>query len=352
MMKDEKEKSFFKKLIISIKNFEEYPDLASKSWAKVISYLAKLLAIFTIVVSFTTVYKLSQQVQSGINCIKEDLPDFSFVNNELEMEQEEVIIYENMDNLFNTVIIDTSEINDEILDTYKEKIQKINNGIILLKDRALIKTQVTSGVVEYSYSSIASQYQIGQFNKSQVVEYFSGTNLILIYIGIFIMVSIYMFILYFISIWLDVLLLGALGFFTALILRIHLRFSAMCKIAIHSLTLPILLNALVVLIETFTNFKIEYFEIMYIGISYIYIITAILMIKDDIIKNQKELTKIVEEQEKVRLELERQKEEEEAKKEEQRREKEKEEQRKKEKKENKEKDEGKDVGNEPQGENA
>ena len=126
----------------------------------------------------------------------------------------------------------------------------------------------------------------------------------------------------------------------------------MCKIAIHSLTLPILLNALIVLIEAFTNFKIEYFEIMYIGISYIYIITAILMIKDDIIKNQKELTKIIEEQEKVRLELERQKEEEEEKKEEQRREKEKEEQRKKEKKENKEKDEGKDVGNEPQGENA
>ena len=38
---------------------------------------------------------------------------------------------------------------------------------------------------------------------------------------------------------------------------------------------------------------------MYIGITYIYIITAILLIKADIIKKGKELAKIVEEQEKI-----------------------------------------------------
>lgn len=350
MMKDEKEVSFFKKLIMSIKDFEKYPELASKSWAKVLSYLAKLLAIFVIVASFASVYKLSKQVQSGLEYVKDVLPDFTFSNNELVIGQEEAIAYENKDKLLDTIIIDTKEINDETLSLYKEKLQKASNGVVLLKDKALVKTGVTNGIVEYTYSSISETYQINEFNKQQVLEYFSGTSLVLMYIGIFIMMSIYMFVLYFISIWLDIVLLGALGFFTALILRLHLRFSAMCKIAIHSLTLPILLNALVVLIETFTNFKVEYFQIMYIGIAYIYIITAILMIKSDVIKNQKELAKIIEEQEKVRQELERQKEEEETKKEEQKREKDKEEQRKKEKKE--QEDEDKNVGNEPQGENA
>lgn len=350
MMKDEKEVSFFKKLIMSIKDFEKYPELASKSWAKVLSYLAKLLAIFVIVASFASVYKLSKQVQSGLEYVKDVLPDFTFSNNELVIGQEEAIAYENKDKLLDTIIIDTKEINDETLSLYKEKLQKASNGVVLLKDKALVKTGVTNGIVEYTYSSISETYQINEFNKQQVLEYFSGTSLVLMYIGIFIMMSIYMFVLYFISIWLDIVLLGALGFFTALILRLHLRFSAMCKIAIHSLTLPILLNALVVLIETFTNFKVEYFQIMYIGIAYIYIITAILMIKSDVIKNQKELVKIIEEQEKVRQELERQKEEEETKKEEQKREKDKEEQRKKEKKE--QEDEDKNVGNEPQGENA
>lgn len=350
MMEDEKEVSFFKKLIMSIKDFEKYPELASKRWTVVLTYLAKLLAIFVIIASFASVYSLAEQLQSGLQYVKEELPDFTFTNNELKMEQEEAILYENVDKLFDTIIIDTKEVNDETLSLYKEKVQKASNGIVLLKDKALVKTNVTNGIVEYAYSSISETYQINEFNKQQVLEYFSGTNLALIYIGIFAMISIYMFILYFISIWLDIILLGTLGFFTALILRLRLRFSAMCKIAVHSLTLPILLNAVVILIETFTSFKIQYFDIMYIGIAYIYIITAILMIKSDVIKNQKELVKIIEEQEKVRQELEKQKEEEETKKEEQKREKEKEEQRKKEKK--KQEDENKNVGDEPQGENA
>lgn len=348
MMKEEKEVSFFKKLIMSIKDFEKYPELASKSWIKVLNYLVKLLAIFTIVASFASVYQLVGQIQTGLNCIENDLPEFVFANNELKMEQNEPIVYENMDKLFSTVIIDTITLEEEAINSYKEKIEKTDNGIVLLKDRALLKTQVTNGALEYSYSFIAENYQIDEFNKAQVLEYFSGRNLALIYIGIFIMISMYMFVLYFSSIWLDIVLLGALGFFTALTLRLHLRFSAMCKIAVHSLSLPILLNAIVILLDTFTNFRIDYFEIMYIGISYIYIITAILMIKSDIIKNQKELTRIIEEQARVRLELEKQKEEEEAKKEEQKREKQKEEQRKKEKKEQKDKN----VGSEPQGENA
>ena len=349
-MKEEEKVSFFKKLIISIKDFDKYPELASKSWGVVISYLTKLLAIFIVVASFVSVYNVSKQIQSGLQFVKEELPNFTFVNNELKMEQEEVISYENMDNLFNTIIIDNKEITNETIDSYKDTLQKAANGVVLLKDKALLKTNVTDAVIEYTYSSISKTYQINGFDKEEVLEYFSDTNLVLVYVGIFIMVSIYMFILYFISIWLDIVLLGALGFFTSLILRLHLRFSAMCKIVVHSLTLPILLNVAVILLEAFTNIKIKYFDIMYIGISYIYIITAILMIKSDIIKNQKELTKIIEEQEKVRQELERKKEEEEAKKEEQRKEKEKEEQRKKEKKEQKEKD--KNVGNEPQGENA
>jgi len=350
MMKEENKISFFKKLIISIKDFEKYPELASKSWTVVLSYLLKLLAIFVMIASFVSVYNLSKQIESGLEYIKNELPQFTYSKGQLEMVQEEPFIYENMDNLFNTIIIDTKDINDEIENSYKEKIKSINNGIILLKDKVLIKTPLTNGIVEYTYSSITENYKIDKFNKEEALQYFSQTNLILLYIGIFIMVFIYMFILYFISIWLDIILLGALGFFSALIMRLHLRFSAMCKIAIHSLTLPILLNGIIILLETFTNFKIKYFDVMYIGISYIYIITAILMIKSDIIKNQKELTKILEEQAKIREELERKKEEEEAQKEEERRKKEKEEQRKKEKKEQKEKD--KNLGNEPQGENA
>lgn len=349
-MKQEKEISFFKKLVISIKDFEKYPELASKRWSIVLSYLLKLLAIFAIIISFAFTYQTAQEIQSGLQYLKEEIPEFTYENKQLRMESETPIIVENVDNLFvDMLIIDTQEIEEETIEAYKQKLQKAGNGILLIKEKAFIKTQVAEGTIEYSYDTLAEAYGIHDFNKQQVLEYFSGNNIRFIYLGIFMMLFIYMFLMYAISIWMDIILLGVFGFVTALLMRLHLRFSAMCKIAIHSLTLPILLNAVAILLETFINFKIQYIEVMYMGIAYIYIVAAILMLKSDILKNQKELMKIIEEQEKVKQEIERKKEEEERQKEEEKREKEKEEKRKKEKQE--EEQEG-NVGGELQGDNA
>ena len=167
----------------------------------------------------------------------------------------------------------------------------------------------------------------------------------MLYIGFFIITFVYMLIAYFISIWLDILLLAIFGYITALFMRLRLRFSAMCKIAIHSLTLPILLNALVTLIYTFTGFELTYFQIMYVGIACIYIVTAILMIKSDVIKNQQELAKIIEEQAKVKEEMEKEKQEQEREKQEEK----KKESNKKKKEDEEEQDE---LENGAQGENA
>ena len=262
------------------------------------------------------------------------------------METETPIIIEKEDNLFGVIIIDTNtQIQEETYNSYKEKLKNTTNGIIFLENKLVVKTNMqANGVVEYDYATIAQNYQIQNFNKQELLQYFSGTNLVLIYLGMFFITFIYMEILYFTSIWLDVILLGIFGYVAALCMRLRLRFSAMCKMAIHALTLPILLNAIVILVETFTGFQIKYFEIMYIGIACIYIVAAILMIKSDVIKSKQELAKIIEEQAKVKIEMDRQKEEEERQKEEQKREK----QKQKEKKES----EDKNVGNEPQGENA
>jgi len=180
---------------------------------------------------------------------------------------------------------------------------------------------------------------------NKISETYSGTNQMFIYSGVIAFTFIYMYIIYFISTALDVFLLGAFGYFTAIILRMHIKLSAMCKIAVHSLTLPIILNAIYVLIKTFTGFEIKYFDIMYIAISYIYIITAILMIKSDFIKNEKELTRILQEQEKIRQELERQKQEEKEKQD-------KEEQKRKDKEKEEEDNEKELDDKEPQGDNA
>ena len=349
-MNEEKELPFFKKMIISIKNFEKYPELASKKWSIVIAYLIKLLILFTIVISFCSVYKIKGDIGQAISYVKTDLPNFTFQNNTLKMDTDNPIILEYEDKIFNLIIIDTNEQLEENINNYKQKILNTQNGIIILNDKIIIKTTATKNtMVEYSYPTITENYQIQSFNKQDLLKFFTGTNLIMLYIGFFIITFIYMLIAYFISIWLDILLLAVFGYITALFMRLRLRFSAMCKIAIHSLTLPILLNAVVTLIYTFTGFELTYFQIMYVGIACIYIVTAILMIKSDVIKNQQELAKIIEEQAKVKEEMEKEKQEQEREKQEEKGKKKEENKKKKEDEEEQEQD---GLENGAQGENA
>ena len=262
MMKKKKDISFLKKVIMSIKDFEKYPMLASKDWSVVLAYLLKLLAIFTVIGTCSIMYTIFREAA-----------------NTEEASQVGVLI---------------------------------NN---------LTK---------------------------QISENYSETNQVFIYIGVFAISYLYMFVINIISIAIDIILLGAFGYFTAIIIRLHLKFSAMCKIALHSLTLPIILNIVYILVRTFTGFEIKYFELMYISIAYIYIVTAILMIKYDVMKNQQELNKIIQEQEKVRQEMERKKQEEEEKERKEREEKD-----RKDNKKNDEKDKQENQNDEePEGENA
>ena len=127
-----------------------------------------------------------------------------------------------------------------------------------------------------------------------------------------------------------------------------LKYTAVYNIATYSLTLPIILNIVYIILQAFTGFTIKYFEVMYTAIASIYIAAAILMIRSDVIKKQIELTKIIEEQEKVRLELQRREKE---KKEQDEKEEQKKEEEKKRKKQEK-KEEKENLGKQPEGNNV
>ena len=345
------ETSFFKKIIISIKDFERYPELAAQKITSVLLYIVKLMAIFTIVATSLSVYKIANQIQDALTYFKEEIPNLSLHNHVLQVDSEEPIIIENQESIVQKVILDTrGELNQKQIEDYQNQIQGSENGIIFLKEKVLLKTAMTTGMITYSYEELGNHYGIVDLDKQTILDYFSGSNLAMLMVGFFIINYLYAFILYLISIFMDAILLAILGYMTAILLRLRLKFSAMCHMAVHSLTLPILLNLGYMILQTFTGFQIKYFEAMYVGVAYIYIIAAILMIKSDVMKKQQELAKIIEEQEKVKEEMERQKEEEERRKEEQR----KEEKKKQEEEEDKKKTKGKKEKPEdtPQGEHA
>ena len=106
-------------------------------------------------------------------------------------------------------------------------------------------------------------------------------------------------IVFFISLFLatliDVFTLSVFGILTCFFAKIKMKYKALFNMSIYALTLSILLRTIYIAITTLTTFKIKYFDVMYIAISYISLAAAIFIIKSNVIKQHLELIKIIEE---------------------------------------------------------
>ena len=339
-MKPEK-LSFWKRVWISIKDFEKYELFAIENLGKSIQYLLQIVALFTIIISACMTYKFSMTLQNGIEYFRNEIPNLTFENNTLSLETEKVIKIEESEEIPATIIIDTVSESEEEIQKQIDELNRYDNAALLLKDKIMIKNTMTKLVSSYNYEDIAKQYNVGNFNKQDVITFIENTNMPAFYASFFLVTFIYMFTVYLASIAIDGLMLAVLGFLTARIVGLKIKFSACYNMAIHALTLSILLNAIYIAVNTFTGFTIQYFQIMYTLISYIYMVTAILMIRSDLIKRKIEIGKLEEEQRKVKEELDRQEElerqKEEERKRQERREKQEEQDKKKKEKEKKEK---------------
>ena len=158
---------------------------------------------------------------------------------------------------------------------------------------------------------------------------------------------IYMFVVYLASILVDALVLGFLAYLIARIFRMKIKYSASFSMSVHALTLSIILNMVYIIINGWT---VKYFQFMYTAISYIYIVTAILMIKTDYMKRQAEVEKIKSVQEQVKEKIKQKEQEKEDEKAEAKNKRERERQKEKEKKQ--EEQENPEIGDKPEGSNV
>lgn len=121
--------------------------------------------------------------------------------------------------------------------------------------------------------------------------------------AMFIIISlVYLFIIYTLEILIDVLLLSVVGYLVTKIVNVKFKYRSIFNMSIYALTLSILLYLIYTIVNIFTMFTVKYFDISYNAIAYIYMITAILTIKSDLIKQQIELQMIQKEQKKVKEE--------------------------------------------------
>lgn len=301
-------KNFFEKIAYSITKIEKYPEMAAEGVGKAISYIVKLVAILALVLCVWMTYKTYNLVNQGIEYLENSFPDFSYKDGILQVDsQEQPIILENKE--FGKVIIDTNTDSEEQINQYTNSIDEFNSGVVITKNRILLKNISVTGVMSYDYKETLESMKITEFTKQNVIDYTKSNQIITLYISVFLTLFIYSFMMYFITTLWYIVIISILGYIAALILKMKMRYAAVFNMATYAVTLSVVLNIIYLIINIFTNFVIEYFQVMYIAVASIYLIAAIMIIKSDLIKKQAELMKIVEAQEIVKKELEEEKQE-------------------------------------------
>ena len=241
----------------------------------------------------------------------------------------------------------------EQINQYINKIEDTESGIVILKDKVLIKNAAVAGTISYLYEDTLKSFQISEFNKQDVINYVNSGKIITLYVSVFLTIFIYAFVIYFLTTISNAIFLSVFGFITTYLARIKMRYAAIFNMSVYALTLSVILNILYIAVNIFITFDMQYFQVMYVSVSAIYLVAAILILKTDFMKKQMELMKIVEAQDVIRKQLEEKAEKEEEERKRKTREgKEKEQKDKSKNKENNKEEKDNNVGEEPEGSNA
>lgn len=346
--KIKKEKvGFFKKVYYSVTKIEKYPEMSAQGMGKAIGYISLLVGILAIIICIGITYKTHQMIQEGIVYLEKEFPEFSYNEGILNIEKDEPIKISEKDSVAGYTVIDTKVESEQEINQYINEIESVGDGILVLKDKLLLKNAAITGTITYNYKDIFSQVGINQFAKQDVINYAQSAQVISLYVSIFFTIFIYAFIMCLLTTVSNAVFLGVFGYLAAGIANVKMRFVAIFNMAVYSLSLSVILSMIYILINTFGRFYIEYFQVMYISVAAIYLIAAIFLLKSELIKRQAELMKIVEVQAEIKRNQEEEKEQEEKK---ENKETKKEEN--KDKKNKKGKNEEENLGEEPEGSNA
>lgn len=284
---------FFTRIKKSIFNFEEYEKFIEEPIKKAFGYFFKLILIFSLLTTIALTYTVNTNIQKIKTAIETEFPNFKVENNTLSIEEQDTFEYYFEDYDFQLIMSETEE--NYVKNDY-------DNCLIMLKDKIIVKYSGYVGEFEYN--------DIGDISK-QTIENFFGTNeWKALYLNVCLVIFLLNFILYTIIILLDIITLFILGLIVNILIKTKFKYQDILKIAIYAMTLPILLYLLYIIANTLFGTTIKFFQIAYSAISYIYLITVMLMMKAEAIKNTQELQRILEEQKKVKEELEREKQEE------------------------------------------
>ena len=294
-MKQKKE-SFFKRVKNAVTNFDKYRDYSDEKLSVSIKYILKLVLIFAIIITIALVVKINKETNKILQSFKENAPEFKIENNNLVTQEENS----------HFIIGDSSNSFCLILDSEKENLSEVEEAnnyqifvIAMLKDKIILRNSLN---VENSitYKQLAENYEISNLNKQSILSYATNKNILMGIASFAITSIIFLFISYLIEILLDIVFLSLVGFIFSKIIGINFKYKQVFNMSVYAITLSVILYMIYIVVNILTGFVVKYFEVAYNAIAYIYIMTAMMMIKSDLTKEKIMVGKIIQEQKKVR----------------------------------------------------
>ena len=302
--------NFLKRLWYSISKIEKYPEMAAEGLKRALGYLVKIVMILTLVISAGMIYQTHILIQKGVNYLNNEFPEFAYKDGVLSVASESELKINQEQLPLGEVIVDTNTDDEQKINQYINEVTENGEGVVVLKDKIIIKNSSVVGTINYSYKDTFEQMGINEFNKQDVINYANGSGMLKLYASLFLTIFVYSFIMYFLTTISNVVLLSIFGFITTWLARIRMRYVAIFNMSVYAITLSIILNMLYIGVNIFIPFSMEYFQVMYVAVAAIYLVAAILILKSDFIKKQAELMKIAEAEEIIKKEIEEEKKEE------------------------------------------
>ena len=301
--------SFFKRLKKAIFELEDYGFFLGEKLTVAFKYFFVLMFIVSTVFSLTVTYKSSEIINKGYNYLVNEMPEFEFKDGLLSFSD----IVKAKDHEYGfSLIADTRE--DIKIDTIKEYKDEIYNGgnygVLLLDNELIMITTSGENVINYSeYLTNAgfNPEEVTASQKQDLIDNIDKLGIANFLITIFIFLTMATYVVDIIVVLSDVCVVAVFGWFAARICGVNFKMNPMISLSIYGLSLSIVLDLLFDVIYIMTGFTVQYFEVIYLLIAYVYIIAAIFMIKYDLIKHTEELKKIIEVQKQVQKELEQEK---------------------------------------------
>lgn len=235
------------KIFKSITNLECYSYFYKESLGKAILYLFLISSIFGLVGSLKEATKTNWEIYDFLQAYNKKITDFQMKSGKLRIDEKMPIIISNRDNDY--YIIDISgKTNQSILNGY-------DKGALILKDKVILKIdQYNTQVIDFA--PIGSM----TITKSTINSYLPFISVIPL------LVSIEMIVWCFFG--------GLLVAFivSICVLIFHVRFKAklgfenLYKISIYSLTTPLLINTILLILKI----NIPYWSLIYVLITLFY----------------------------------------------------------------------------------